>query len=86
MPSDKDGRGRPFGELKDSGLLWLVNRAALHPRGFALAIHFDGAGDATGWSIMGDGSEPWAYLMDAEEDDCFARLEATLKTARDDTG
>jgi hypothetical protein len=80
---DADGdRGRPFSELRDSGLLWLVNRTALHPRGFALALHIDQAGNATGWSVKGDGTEPWAFLMDAEEDASFARLEATLSAAR----
>lgn len=74
--------GRPFAELIDAGLLWLINRTALHPRGFALAIHLDEDDKAAGWSIKGDGTEPWAFLMDAEEDDCFRRLEATLAALR----
>lgn len=55
---------RPFSELRDSGLLWLVNRVVFHPRGYALALHFEGVapdiGECTGWSLMGDGSEPWS--------------------------
>jgi hypothetical protein len=83
--NDADGDpGRPFAELRDAGLLWLVNRTALHPRGFALALHFDQEGNATGWSLLGDGTEPWAFLMDKEEDHCFARAEATLAARRPD--
>lgn len=74
--------GRPFSELRDAGLLWLINRTALHPRGFALALHLDRDGSATGWSVKGDGTEPWAFMMDAEEDACFGHLEATLAALR----
>ena len=53
---------RPFSELRDTGLLWLFNRVVFHPRGYALAIHSDAErdGSALGWSIMGDGTEPWS--------------------------
>ena len=68
----------PWADLRDCGLLWLINRCVLHPRGFALAIHYDGAGNAAGWALLGDGSEPWAFAMDDEEDDCFRRVQELL--------
>lgn len=49
---------RSFAEFRDSGLLWLVNRVVFHPRGYALAFHFDDEGVVTGWSLLGNGSEP----------------------------
>jgi hypothetical protein len=69
---------RPFAELRDTGLLWLINRAALHPRGTALALHTDGAGDVTGWSLLRntDGA-PWSFDP-ATDADGYARAEATL--------
>lgn len=73
---------RPFEELRDSGLLWLLNRAALHPRGYALALHFDSAGRAVGWSLEGDGSEPWTFADGPEQLDAFRRAEQTLREAR----
>jgi hypothetical protein len=57
-------RGRPFEELRDTGLVWLFNTTVLHPRGYALAIHLADDGEATGWSLLGDGSEPWAFACD----------------------
>ncbi len=49
---------RPFNELIDSGVLWLVNASALHPRGIALALHTDDEGEVIGWSLQStpDGS------------------------------
>lgn len=69
---------REFKDLIHSGLLWAINRYLLHPRGFALAVHKDGDGNAVGWSLRGDGREPWKYLTDAVEDECFTRFERTL--------
>jgi hypothetical protein len=77
---------RPFAELSGSGVLWAINRALLHYRGYALAIHRDADGNATGWSLQGDGSEPWFYESSADEDRHFADFEATLReqTERED--
>jgi hypothetical protein len=52
----------------DTGLLWLINASVLHPRGFALAIHVED-GVATGWSLMGDGEEPWRFAVEEWPDD-----------------
>lgn len=69
---------RPFSELRDSGLLWLINRAVLHPRGYAIALHVDGEGEVTGWSLLGDGSEPWTFEDGPDQRDAFRRAERTL--------
>lgn len=81
MPAEDPGR--PWSELRDTGLLWLINSAVLHPRGFALAIHINDAGESTGWSLIGDGSEPWYFTDDAESDDCFTRVTALLSAGRE---
>jgi len=61
--------GRPFSELRDTGLLWLINRVVFHPRGYALALHYDDLGEEpTGWGLMGDGTEPWS-MGDMPEDE-----------------
>lgn len=75
-------QSRPFDELRDSGLLWLINASVFHPRGFALALHYEG-GEAVGWSLVGDGTEPWQYEPAA--DDRFAAVEATFAGARSST-
>lgn len=71
---------RPWSELRDSGLLWLINAAVLHPRGFALALVADVDGNFLGWDLLGDGSEPWEY--DRQMDERFAAVEATFAAAR----
>jgi hypothetical protein len=58
-PAEQEG-GRPFADFRTEGILWAINVHVFHPRGFALALHFDDeTGEATGWSILGDGTEPW---------------------------
>lgn len=71
---------RPFHELSESGLLWLINRAVFHPRGFALALVRQG-GVLVGWRLLGDGSEPWRF--DGDEDTHFGAAEQTLRRTRD---
>lgn len=51
--------------FQESGLLWLVNTAILHPRGKAIAVHVDENGERTAMSIVGDGDEPWTFGPDA---------------------
>lgn len=50
--------GRAFKELRDSGLLWLINKSVFHPRGFSLSLIFDEEGEVTGWALMGKGDKP----------------------------
>jgi hypothetical protein len=80
---------RPFRELAapHSGILWAINRYLFHPRGFALAIDVNERGEATGWMIQGDGSEPWVF-KEEDDDACFTMFEellATLSKAREVT-
>jgi hypothetical protein len=56
-----------FKQFRDLGFLWLLNTTALHPRGYAIAFHWAAGADPEvnepiGWSIMGDGSEPWTFV------------------------
>lgn len=71
----------PFDQMQAAGLLWLFNRACLHPRGFALAFHYDTSGAVVGWELQGDGSEPWAF-DEVTDDLSFARVEAFLASHR----
>jgi hypothetical protein len=74
---------QPFEALRDEGLLWLINRAVFHPRGYALGLHFDPDGRATGWSLIGDGSEPWSFISNDREDECFKAVETLFERLRD---
>lgn len=47
--------------LYDSGLLWLINAAILHPRGYALTATTDDDGRVLDLFVQGDGMEPWCY-------------------------
>lgn len=69
---------RPFEDLPDSGVLWAINRTLFHPRGYALAVQFDDDGAATGWMILGDGAEVWAFDDDTD-DEKFLAFEDTLR-------
>lgn len=57
---------RPLSALRETGLLWLINRTTFHPRGFALALHIAEDGTTEGWSLQGDGTEPWSFTPDCE--------------------
>lgn len=71
---------RPLSELRDSGLLWLINRIVFHPHGLTLAVVTGEGGAIVGWQLIGDGSEPMWF---APEDEAvlFARAHATLRQA-----
>lgn len=80
---DVDTQARPFAGLRDSGLLWLINRTALHPRGLALALHLDEHGQAYGWSLVTNAEgEPWQFDP-ATDNDGYQRAEATIAKALD---
>lgn len=85
---------KPFADLKHTGLLWLINRVCLHPRGYALALHYPddatheqimaGEAEPTGWSIRGDGCEVWTFSEGDDgwtEDQAFADVAALLDDA-----
>ncbi|QOC89864.1 hypothetical protein [Micromonospora craniellae] len=85
-PGDGTGTAvpvRPWADLRDSGLLWLINRAVLHPRGFALAVVMQGE-DAVGWQLLGDGRGPWRFHASVSEDELFAAVQATLAVHPDE--
>lgn len=65
-------------DLRGDGLLWLINRALLHPRGFALGVNPD---DGT-FVLYGDGDEPWQYAPEVEEQPLFNAVEALFARAR----
>lgn len=71
---------RPFEDLRPTGLLWLINAAVFHPRGFALALCYDG-GRLAGWRLLGDGSEPWRFEGDSI-DRHFGEVEALFAAHR----
>lgn len=65
-------------DVHDDGVLWCVNKAIFHPRGFALA-HTPGTDE---WFILGDGSEPWHYGPGID-DECFAAVERLFARAKE---
>jgi len=72
-----------FDQLRATGLLWLINRVALHPRGFALALEYaDGDPEPVGWSLAYAGAgEPWCFPH-AEEPEKFQAVEQLLDLCR----
>lgn len=78
----EDGRPapevRPLAELRSSGLLWLINRVVFHPRGYAMALEANEDGEVEGWSLLGDGTEPYAYAPDVDEARLLAVSNFTL--------
>lgn len=71
-------RVRGLHELRSTGLLWLINASVLHPRGYAMALHYDDDMHCIGWSLLGDGSEPWSFDPGAA-DICFGAVRALLE-------
>lgn len=69
--------GRPFDDLRTSGLLWLINRVVFHPRGFALGFVFH-EGELAGWQLQGDGTDPFRYDNDIDERDLMRAAEREL--------
>ncbi|MDQ0961967.1 hypothetical protein QFZ66_005845 [Streptomyces sp. B4I13] len=82
QPAQPDADGyRPLAELRHAGLLWLLNRTALHPRGLALAFCVDDQGNTQGWTLQrSPDGEPWAFDP-AVDADGYRRAEATLAAA-----
>ncbi len=80
------GEVRGFGtprvvDLRADGLLWLINRVVFHPRGFALGVREDAAGQVSGFVLYGDGTEAHAFAYE-DEPELFAAVERTLAAAR----
>jgi hypothetical protein len=75
-----------FAALRGTGLLWLINKVVFHPRGFAFALQLEDDGSASGWTLLGDGTEPWRYEGEQDgrpiDDVGFERAEAFLAAFR----
>lgn len=69
--------GTPFEAMSDMGILWLINKEVFHPRGLALGLCIDRTEKVTGWTISGDGGEPWSFPEEVDKE-YSARAEATL--------
>lgn len=84
---DADEVGLSFGDLRDTGVLWAINRFLFHPLGFALAVEVaDGTGEheegtPLSWSLQGDGTECWSF-KEADDDDRFAKFHEFLNAHR----
>lgn len=77
---------RPLLDLRDTGILWLINRVVFHPRGFALALDVETnevgePTEVTGWRLQGDGSECWVFSAESD-DKHLAEVEALFAAHR----
>lgn len=59
----------PFDELRHSGILWLINTSIFHPRGMALALHYDDDGNCTGWVLYKN--KEASVFLDADANESF---------------
>lgn len=77
---------RPIGELREAGLLWLINTSVFHPRGLALALCFaeDDRGHETplGWRLLAAPDGEAFDFIPADVDELYRAAEATLAAAR----
>lgn len=74
-----------FRDLETSGLLWLFNETALHPRGHHLSLIFED-GELTGWDLFGDGTEVCRHDDTVDSDAAFATVNRFLKEMGDVPG
>mgnify|MGYP006921322236 CR=1 FL=1 len=72
-----------FEEMRPLGILYLINKAVFHPRGFALSLSYSDDGELLGWQMLGDGTEAWRMSAD-QENDLFPAVEAFLNSLRPD--
>lgn len=72
---------RPFGELSESGLLWLINRVVFHPHAVALALVYGDDGAVTSWGLQ-TSPDGTPYNFPAEVDAKYGpRAAKTLRAA-----
>ena len=60
-------------DMKNDGILWLINRTVFHPRGFALSYD----DETKEFFLIGNGKEPWAFGIN--EDPLFEAVEHALR-------
>lgn len=65
-------------DLREDGVLWMINTTIFHPRGLRLGVDPDG----TLW-LFGDGSEPTLFTEELAERG-FANFEQMLLRHRDE--
>jgi hypothetical protein len=70
---------RPLTDLRDTGVLWALNKHLFHPQGHALALALDAGGAVIGWNLLGDGTEPWSFAEDEPEASAYAAFLASLR-------
>jgi hypothetical protein len=73
-----DHHVRPFSDMRETGLLWYINRTLFHPRGYTLGFMYE-EGELTGWCISGDGSEPYVFEEHNEQGYTEKELMAKVK-------
>lgn len=88
----KDRPPFKFAALSTNGLLWLINRVAFHPRGFALALEYPhgapreaieaGEVEPLGWRLIAADDEIHFDLPEGMERDSFLNVEHLLDVAR----
>lgn len=66
----------PLSALRDSGILWMINRQVFWPYGIALGLITNMEGEVTGWQLLGDGSSP--ITTDADEDALLDKFHDTI--------
>lgn len=64
-----------FDDLRESGLLWLINTTVFHPRGMALTLQYDGP-ELIGWRLFKD-DEVWVF-PDEDANESFAAFNTFL--------
>lgn len=69
-------------EIRAVGLLWFINRVALHPRGMALALAPTVDGKGVTFEVWFEG-EPWCFVKSQDDlgFDAFAAFEQQLRNA-----
>lgn len=76
-----------FNGLRDTGILWAINRVLFHPRGFALALAYapedlDDTGEPVGWNLYSAESGQVYEFENGTEDSNFKKFEAFLESIR----
>jgi hypothetical protein len=75
-------RGRPLYDMRETGVLWAINRVLFHPRGFSLALVVEpGTENVIGWLLTNHGDEIITFGP-GDEDVEFAAFEAFLDSHR----
>jgi hypothetical protein len=76
-PHNRDYYHMPWEKMREHGVLWYINRLAFHPRGISLTLTKDNEGNIIAWGLIGDGSEPFAFDPD-DDDEEFHKFDKFL--------